>query len=125
MLQLIIVKNECCNSAGCVSCVWRSVVVACCIASLSTGEYLAICQPCRSARKCGKICIFVQENADLLIRIFWQSAMPADQSQTSPFLGSAFPRVTVCLVIFSVKIHVKLSHDSLFAVKIFIDFSEN
>jgi len=29
------------------------------------------------------------------------------------------------LVIFSVKIHVKLSHDSLFAVKIFIDFSEN
>jgi len=28
-------------------------------------------------------------------------------------------------VIFSVKIHVKLSHDSLFAVKIFIDFSEN
>jgi len=29
------------------------------------------------------------------------------------------------LVIFSVKIHVKLSHDSLFAVKIFTDFSEN
>jgi len=29
------------------------------------------------------------------------------------------------LVIFSVKIHVKLSHDSLFAVKIFLDFSEN
>jgi len=29
------------------------------------------------------------------------------------------------LVIFSVKIHVKLPHDSLFAVKIFIDFSEN
>ena len=31
----------------------------------------------------------------------------------------------ISLVIFSVKIHVKLSHDSLFAVKIFIDFSEN
>ena len=29
------------------------------------------------------------------------------------------------LVIFSVKIHVKLPHDSLFAVKMFIDFSEN
>jgi len=36
-----------------------------------------------------------------------------------------FPVKTSGLVIFSVKIHVKLSHDSLFAVKISIDFSEN
>jgi len=45
--------------------------------------------------------------------------------ENKPQLRLKLSSALLCLVIFSVKIHVKLSHDSLFAVKIFIDFSEN
>ena len=63
----------------------------------------------------------------LLIFAPWFVPIPLQcgLTKTSRDAGTTPGHLDRRLVIFSVKIHVKLSHYSLFAVKIFIDFSEN
>ena len=62
---------------------------------------------------------------DRLVKLHQLLTPTSFQWSSNLFLNILMEVDVTSLVIFSVKIHVKLSHDSLFAVKIFIDFSEN